>query len=78
MKALFTVAFCTFSVLTSLAQKSPIKFGDIPLEDLKMTTYPQDSSAHAVILTDYGESYLVASKMSGARYIPLTLATPAT
>lgn len=40
------------------AQKSPVKFGDIPLEDLKMTTYPLDSSAEAVVLCDYGEAYL--------------------
>lgn len=38
------------------AQKPPVKFGDIPLEDLKMTAYPGDSSAEAVILADYGES----------------------
>jgi hypothetical protein len=40
------------------AQKSPIKFGEIPLEDLKMTIYPQDSSAGAVILAEYGEAYI--------------------
>lgn len=40
------------------AQKSPIKFGEIPMEDLKMTLYNKDSSAAAVILTDYGEAYI--------------------
>lgn len=40
------------------AQKSPITFGEIPLDDLKMTTYLSDTSASAVILADYGEAYL--------------------
>lgn len=35
-------------------QKSPIKFGDVSMEDLKMVTYPADTSASAVILCDYG------------------------
>jgi hypothetical protein len=43
------------------AQKSPIKFGEIALEDLKMTVYSKDSSAAAVILTDYGEAYITLS-----------------
>ena len=45
----------------TLAQKSPIKYGVIPLEDLKMSVYDKDSSASAVILTDYGEAYIQAS-----------------
>ena len=40
----------------SFAQKPPIKFGDVPIEDLKMTRYEKDSSAAAVVLADYGES----------------------
>ncbi|MEZ5012030.1 MAG: DUF3857 domain-containing protein [Bacteroidales bacterium] len=32
-----------------------MKFGDIPMDDLKMTAYPQDTSADAVILGDFGE-----------------------
>lgn len=39
------------------AQKKP-KFGQIDIEDLKMTVYPQDSSAGAVILMDYGKTTL--------------------
>jgi hypothetical protein len=50
---LFLIAYCH-----SFAQKSPIKFGEIPLEDLRMTSYPLDSSAAAVILSNYGEAYL--------------------
>jgi hypothetical protein len=39
-------------------QKSPVKFGDIPMEDMSMTVYDKDSSAVAVILVDYGEAYV--------------------
>jgi len=38
------------------SQKPPIKFGDVPPDQLKMTKYDKDSSASAVILADYGES----------------------
>lgn len=61
---------CFFLVAVSativFSQKSPIKFGDIPIEDLKMTTYPLDSSASAVILADYGESYIALTAISAS------------
>jgi hypothetical protein len=41
-----------------LAQKAPAKFGDLNIEDLQMTVYDQDSSAAAVVLVDYGESFM--------------------
>jgi hypothetical protein len=41
---------------SSYAQRSPIKFGDIPMDDMTMTVYPRDSSAEAVVLMDYGTS----------------------
>ncbi len=44
--------------MASYAQKSPIKFGDIPMEDLKMTKYDKDSSASAVVLEDYGVAFV--------------------
>ncbi len=50
------IALCLF--VTAYAQKSPIKFGDIPMEDLKMTTYDKDSSASAVVLEDYGIAFV--------------------
>lgn len=46
------------------AQKSPVKFGDIPMSDLQMTVYEKDSSAAAVILADYGEAYLSVTAVS--------------
>lgn len=39
-----------------MSQKNPIKYGDISIEDLKMTRYEKDSSAAAVVLADIGET----------------------
>lgn len=58
MRALMLGLMATLSVHIVCAQKSPVKFGDIPLEDLKMKVYDKDSSASAVILVDYGEAYV--------------------
>jgi len=44
------------SVFSATAQKAPLKFGDVPLEDLKMTSYDKDTSAVAVVLGDFGQS----------------------
>jgi hypothetical protein len=65
MKHLIAGLFLAFTSQTLIAQKAPIKFGDIPMEDLKMVTYPKDSSASALILTDYGQSSLVYSQGDG-------------
>ncbi|MCV9388319.1 hypothetical protein [Reichenbachiella ulvae] len=41
------------------AQKEPVKFSkDIMRKDLEMTHYEKDSSASAVILCDYGRSWI--------------------
>ncbi|NOT75210.1 MAG: DUF3857 and transglutaminase domain-containing protein [Cyclobacteriaceae bacterium] len=50
----FLFAVLTVIPLLTYAQKSPIKYGDIPMEDLKMTVYGKDSSAAAVVLVDFG------------------------
>ncbi|HEV8514850.1 MAG TPA: DUF3857 domain-containing protein, partial [Cyclobacteriaceae bacterium] len=52
------LCFLLCSSLSLFAQKSPIKFGDIPMEDMKMTIYDKDSSASAVVLTDFGKAYI--------------------
>jgi len=49
----------------SYAQKAPIKFGEIPIEDLKMVRYDKDSSASALILADFGESSLIYNQSEG-------------
>lgn len=40
----------------SFSQEPKIEWGKVPLEDLQMTSFPDDSNATAVILYDYGES----------------------
>lgn len=57
MKPLLNSIFFTllFIVCTSvLAQKPPIKLGEVPKEDIEMTEYVLDPDAEAVILCDYG------------------------
>lgn len=39
---------------STIAQKPPIKFGKVDIEDLKLEYYKLDSSASAVVLCDYG------------------------
>ncbi|MFY0651526.1 MAG: DUF3857 domain-containing protein [Cyclobacteriaceae bacterium] len=53
---LCTALLCCLSISYCLGQKSPIKFGTVPLDELKMTVYEKDSSASAVILADYGST----------------------
>lgn len=55
MRSFYLLLLLCFS-LSITAQKPPAKFGDIPMEDMRMTVYPKDSSAEAVVLVDYGES----------------------
>ncbi|MEQ6121133.1 transglutaminase domain-containing protein [Reichenbachiella sp. MALMAid0571] len=43
--------------LAGYSEKPPIKFGDVPLEQLKMKLYEKDTNANAVILMDYGTSH---------------------
>ena len=55
----------TLCVTGVYAQKDPIKFGSVAIEEVKMTTYARDSSAEAVILADFGESSLQYSSSDG-------------
>lgn len=64
MKALLCGLFLALVSITTVAQKSPVKFGSIPMEDMKMTVYDKDSSAAAVILVDYGEAYIQVNTVS--------------
>ena len=65
MKSQFLGAILCLTVGYSLAQKSPIKFGEVSLEELKMTRYEKDSSASAVVLCDFGESSINYSQTAG-------------
>ncbi len=48
------------------SQKAPIKFGKIDEKDLNMTVYDKDSSASAVILCDFGDTYMEYSTTKGS------------
>jgi hypothetical protein len=77
MKAFFSIALA-FIASISLAQKSPIKFGEIPIDDLKMTIYDKDSSAAAVVLADYGEAFISVgntAKMTFERHVRIKILT---
>ncbi|HEY9113965.1 MAG TPA: hypothetical protein VIN10_04650 [Bacteroidales bacterium] len=57
MKPTTLSAFLAFFMLCStfaFSQKSPIKFGDVSMEDLEMTECDIDPSAAAVVLCSYG------------------------
>jgi hypothetical protein len=61
----FVLLFALLIGHNSSAQKDPTKFGDVSLEDLKMTSYPLDTAAAAVVLVDYGQSSLKYSNEHG-------------
>ena len=50
----FLVIVLFFQFIVALPQKPPIKYGEVDMADLEMTSYPKDTSAPAVILCDYG------------------------
>src|SRR6476620_4114013 len=52
LATVFFTAFCTYSI----AQKAPFKFGNVSIEELKMTSYEKDTSASAIVLGDFGVS----------------------
>ncbi|MFN3840540.1 MAG: DUF3857 domain-containing protein [Cyclobacteriaceae bacterium] len=66
MKNILAAIFITLLGFSAFSQKSPIKYGEIPMEDMTMTTYPQDSSAVAVILADYGNAYVTISLVTAS------------
>ncbi len=67
MNILIPGLILAFTTQILIAQDAPIKFGDIAIEDLKMTSYSKDTSASAVVLADYGQSSLVYNQSDGFR-----------
>lgn len=58
---LFVFAFLMLfisAVSVVSAQDAPIKWGEIPMADLKMKSFPDDTNATAVILCDYGDEFV--------------------
>src|SRR5258708_2882513 len=64
MQKILFLFFLVVSI-SAAAQKSPAKFGDIPMEDMKMKIYSNDSSAEAVVLIDYGVSTISYGQLNG-------------
>ncbi len=64
MKTFVLLGLLLFSLLLA-AQKPSIKFGEVPIEDLKMTVYEPDSSAEAVVLADYGKATISYQQNQG-------------
>ncbi|MBL0741815.1 DUF3857 domain-containing protein [Chryseolinea lacunae] len=73
MKGLSVALLITLIACCGYAQKSPMKFGILPLEDLKMEVYDKDSSAAAVILADYGEAYLEFHSLRFERHVRIKI-----
>ncbi len=70
MKSFLVTVIVYVSILISVySQKAPAKFGDVSIEELKMTTYDPDTSAAAVILVDFGQSSLEYNQEKGWRVV---------
>jgi transglutaminase-like putative cysteine protease len=57
-KILLLISFLFLFQNFSYSQDPPIEWGEIPKVDLEMKSFPSDTNATAVILCDYGESYI--------------------
>lgn len=53
MKLSLSLTLVLFYFFIAHAQKPPMKWGKVPEEDLKMTTYEKDTAANAVVLCNY-------------------------
>lgn len=66
MTTKFATAFlCLISFYSAFSQKAPIKFGNVSIEELKMSKYESDTTASAVVLADYGQSQINYSDTKG-------------
>ena len=65
MKKRLTIWPFIFVSFFAIAQKPPIKFGDVAMDVLKMQVYDKDTSAGAVVLADYGESTITYNQNQG-------------
>ncbi len=54
LKSLSLTLLLLFGATTLIAQKAPIKYGKVSIDELKMESYEKDTSAVAVYLCDYG------------------------
>jgi hypothetical protein len=67
MKRLFVSVVAIFSFHLTPAQDLYSKYGEVSIEDLKMTSYTPDTTADAIVLFDHGE--LEASVTFGTTFL---------
>ncbi|MBI9036254.1 MAG: DUF3857 domain-containing protein [Bacteroidales bacterium] len=60
-----TVFFFSLFISQAHAEKDPIKFGKVSMEDMQLNSYLPDTTASAVILCDYGVTDMPFSKTDG-------------
>jgi hypothetical protein len=71
MKKLIVCGACAIILNMCFSQKAPIKFGNVSLEELKMTSTYIDTSAPAVVLCDYG--FFRASNLTFTRTVRIKI-----
>jgi len=54
LKFFFTATLINLFIIQAHAEKAPVKFGKVSMEEMEMKTYLPDTTASAVILCDYG------------------------
>lgn len=69
MRILLVISILLISTIILNAQKAPVKFGDVSIDQIKMKMYPKDSSAAAVILVDYGQSTIEYNQIKGFQLV---------
>ncbi|MCP9611011.1 DUF3857 domain-containing protein [Coprobacter tertius] len=57
------------NIFSSYSQKINLKYGKVNDDELKMTTYTPDSSADAVVLFEYSETYFDYSEKKGFQLV---------
>jgi hypothetical protein len=63
LKSIFLICFSASVCFSQVNKEAPrIKFGDISVDELKMTEYEKDPEASAVVLYDFGYSYMKYEK----------------
>jgi len=64
---IFITAFLLFAffINQNFAQKPPIKFGKVSMDEMKMTVYDKDTTAEAVVLVDYSKAEISYDQREG-------------
>lgn len=58
MRLFLTLSLCLFFSYSLTAQEGDFNFGEIPKEDFFMTGYAGDSTANAVVLKEFGNTFI--------------------